>query len=146
MIVLSAHSTAPPFEQIRSQIAAQIQSGVLRPGHRLPSIRQLAKDLRVAAGTVARAYSELEAAGLIESDRKRGSIVRGPSSRQRNIDELTEVVEQVVAVARKVGMEQADLMGMIANVWTRGGGARMASTEVHAKHEQDLANKTQRGE
>ena len=67
MIIVDVSATTPPYEQIRSQIAAQIQSGELPHNHRLPSIRQLAGDLRVAPGTVARAYSELEANGLISA-------------------------------------------------------------------------------
>ncbi len=117
MIVLNMQSTISPFEQIRSQIAAQIQSGALRPGHRLPSIRQLAKDLRVAPGTVARAYSELEGAGLIETDRKRGSIVRASSSTSR-MGELSGAIERVVDLAREAGVGQADVVGMLTNAWS----------------------------
>lgn len=54
----------PPYEQIRGQLATMIASGVLRPGDQLPSIRQLAADLGLAANTVARSYRELVAAGL----------------------------------------------------------------------------------
>jgi len=65
----------PPFEQLRVQIAASIHSGTVEGGHRLPPIRQLAADLQLAPGTVARAYRELEAAGLVESRGRRGTRV-----------------------------------------------------------------------
>lgn len=70
MITVDHESATPPFEQVRGQLAYQIRSGVLEAGSRLPSIRQLAGNLRVAPGTVARAFTELERAGLIRSDRR----------------------------------------------------------------------------
>ena len=69
MITIDDADPTPAFEQIRQQLTVEIRSGNLSPGDRLPSVRQLAGDLRVAAGTVARAYSTLEAHGLIESTR-----------------------------------------------------------------------------
>ena len=68
-------SPVPPYEQIRSQVAAMIAVGALSNGHRLPTIRQLAADLDLAGGTVARAYRELEQAGLIASRGRHGTTV-----------------------------------------------------------------------
>ena len=65
MIHVDADDPTPPFEQIRAGLASEIQSGRLSGGRRLPTVRQLAGDLRVAVGTVARAYRELEEAGLV---------------------------------------------------------------------------------
>ena len=65
----------PPFEQVRRQIADLITAGVLAPGLRLPPVRQLAGDLSLAVGTVARAYQELEAAGLVVTRRGGGTTV-----------------------------------------------------------------------
>lgn len=76
MITVDPSVPASPSEQIRLQIADLIRSGDLPGGHRLPSIRQLASDLRVAAGTVARAYSDLESEGLVETNRAAGTRVR----------------------------------------------------------------------
>jgi len=79
-------SPVPPYEQIRSQIATMIAIGALLKGHRLPTIRQLAADLDLAGGTVARAYRELEQAGLITSRGRHGTTVAArptPSSRER---------------------------------------------------------------
>ncbi len=69
-------SPVPPFEQIRAGIAALVGRADLAPGVRLPTVRALAADLGVAAGTVARAYRELEAAGVVESQGRRGTTVR----------------------------------------------------------------------
>lgn len=75
MITFDPQSSVVPFEQIREQITDLIRSGDLADGQRLPSIRQLAADLRVAAGTVAKAYTTLESEGLIETSRTRGTRV-----------------------------------------------------------------------
>lgn len=76
MIVrIDATSPVPPYEQLRAQIAVMIASGRLSPGHQLPPIRQLAADVQLAPGTVARAYRELESAGLVVSSGRRGTRV-----------------------------------------------------------------------
>jgi DNA-binding transcriptional regulator YhcF (GntR family) len=75
MIEVDSTDPTPPFEQIRRQLADQIRTGALASHSRLPSVRQLAGDLAIAPGTVARAYSELEAEGLVETSRT-GTRVR----------------------------------------------------------------------
>jgi GntR family transcriptional regulator len=65
----------PPYEQVRAQIAGLITSGRLLPGDRLPTVRGLAADLGLAANTVARAFKELEAAGLVVTRRRAGTTV-----------------------------------------------------------------------
>ncbi len=65
----------PPYEQLRRQLADLIGSGVLSTGDRLPPVRQLAADLGLAAGTVARTYRELEQAGFVRSRRGGGTRV-----------------------------------------------------------------------
>ncbi|MFC2361320.1 MAG: GntR family transcriptional regulator, partial [Actinomyces dentalis] len=74
-VSLDTASPVPPFEQIRSRVAELIVSGALASGQRLPAVRQLAGDLRVAPGTVARAYKELETAGLLVTRRGAGTRV-----------------------------------------------------------------------
>lgn len=74
-------SPVPPYEQIRSQIASMVATGMLADGSRLPPIRQLADDLGLADGTVARAYRELEDAGVIATRGRHGSFVSGKGRR-----------------------------------------------------------------
>ncbi|MEZ0064516.1 GntR family transcriptional regulator [Streptacidiphilus sp. MAP12-20] len=76
---VDTRSPIPPYEQIRGQLATLIAAGRLPPGHRLPPVRQLAADLGLAAGTVARAYRELEAAGQVATRRAAGTRVLQPS-------------------------------------------------------------------
>lgn len=68
-------SGVPVFEQVRTQVVAHVAAGRLRPGDRLPTIRALAADLGLAPGTVARAYRELELAGVVATRRRTGTVV-----------------------------------------------------------------------
>jgi GntR family transcriptional regulator len=79
-ITVDLRSAIPPYEQIRSQISSLIALGALAPGTRLPTVRSLAADLGIAAGTVARAYKELEAGGLVDSRRRGGTVVTAPAA------------------------------------------------------------------
>ncbi|WP_225448418.1 GntR family transcriptional regulator [Streptacidiphilus sp. P02-A3a] len=74
----------PPFEQIRAQVAEQARTGAAPVGMRLPTVRRLAEDLGLAVNTVAKAYRELEAAGVVETRGRHGTVVAasGDSSRQ----------------------------------------------------------------
>ena len=74
-IVIDLQTGTPPYEQVQTQISSLIAVGQLPAGTRLPTIRSLAADLGVAAGTVARAYKELEAAGLVTTNRRQGTVV-----------------------------------------------------------------------
>ena len=79
-ITVDLRSAIPPYEQIRSQISSLIALGALDPGTRLPTVRSLAADLGIATGTVARAYKELEAGGLVDSRRRGGTVVTAPAA------------------------------------------------------------------
>jgi DNA-binding transcriptional regulator YhcF (GntR family) len=74
-IEIDPASPVPPYEQIRTRIAALAADGSLPAGTRLPSVRQLAADLGLAANTVARAYRELEQAGLVRTAGRHGTVV-----------------------------------------------------------------------
>ncbi|WP_169949433.1 GntR family transcriptional regulator [Microbispora sp. H11081] len=75
MIEVDVTGPTPPYEQIRAQLAELIACGALAAGARLPPVRQLAADLGLAAGTVARAYKELEQAGYVSGRRGGGTRV-----------------------------------------------------------------------
>ena len=75
MLTIDPSLPAPLYEQLREQIIAEITSGELAPGDRLPPVRQLASDLDLAPNTVARTYKELEAAGYLETRGRNGTTV-----------------------------------------------------------------------
>lgn len=116
MITVDAGSAVPTFEQIRGQLSDQIRSGTLAGGARLPAIRQLAGDLRVAAGTVARAYTELEVAGLIESSRAHGTRVR---AEQTLDDDVRRAAVRFIRTARRSSTALDEAVGLIRAEWVR---------------------------
>lgn len=100
-------SPVPPYEQIRGQVASMIATGVLAKGHRLPTIRQLAADLGLAGGTIARAYRELEQGGLIVTRGRHGtSVAAGTASTQR--DRERAVIEAAGAFAAQAAQAGVD--------------------------------------
>lgn len=74
-IAIDLESGVPPYEQIRAQIMGHVSAENLKAGDRLPPIRALATDLGLAAGTVARAYRELELAGVVTTRRRAGTVI-----------------------------------------------------------------------
>jgi DNA-binding transcriptional regulator YhcF (GntR family) len=74
-ITIDAGSATPPYEQVRLRIAELAATGALAAGSKLPPVRTLAADLGLAANTVARAYRELEIAGLVETRGRAGTVV-----------------------------------------------------------------------
>ena len=74
-IAIDPASPVAPYEQVRLRIAALAADGALAAGTRLPPVRQLAGDLGLAVNTVARAYRELEQAGLVETRGRLGTVV-----------------------------------------------------------------------
>ena len=77
LIDLDPASTDPPYEQLRTRITQLARTGDLAAHTRLPAVRTLAADLGIAPGTVARAYRELEAAGVVETRGRLGTFVVG---------------------------------------------------------------------
>ena len=96
----------PPYEQLRRQLASLIRSGALAPGQRLPPLRQLAGDLGLAVGTVARTYRELEASGLISARRGGGTRVNDappPLAEDERQQQLAGHARDYVLKARLIG-------------------------------------------
>lgn len=93
----------PPYEQVRRQLHTLIRAGVLRGGDRLPPLRQLAGDLGLAVGTVARAYSELEEEGLLTSRRGAGTRVVAGLALPQNRAALDELAKEYLARATATG-------------------------------------------
>jgi len=94
VLTITPADPTPPYEQLRRQLVDLIEGGQLVEGERLPPLRQLAGDLGLAVGTVARTYRELEVAGLVRSRRGGGTRVTArpapllPPQRAQRLDEL----------------------------------------------------------
>jgi GntR family transcriptional regulator len=109
-----AADPAPPYEQVRRQLAALIGDGVLLPGARLPPLRQLAGDLGLAVGTVARAYRELEAAGLVVSRRGGGTRVADrPARPAADPSALRRAAAEYVDRARAAGADRGSILAAL---------------------------------
>lgn len=109
MISVDATASEPPYEQIRRQVADQVDGGELQPGDRLPTVRALAEDLGVAANTVARAYRELEHSGVIETRGRAGSFVTGDLVERR----AREAAADYLARTRALGLSGAEALALV---------------------------------
>lgn len=106
-VTIDPGDPTPPYEQLRRQLATLIASGTLQAGERLAPVRQLAADLALAPGTVARTYRELESAGLVDTRRGAGTIVRTsakPMSAQQRQRRLADLASDFVGQARLMGV------------------------------------------
>ena len=113
LIELDPGSSDPPYEQLRSQITALVLTGDLRAGDRLPSIRQLAGDLDLASGTVARAYRELEADGVVRGHGARGTRVVGPPAATTDQRALMAAATRYARAAAASGVGLDDAMAAL---------------------------------
>ncbi|MEV4896612.1 GntR family transcriptional regulator [Nonomuraea sp. NPDC055795] len=111
MIVIDATSPVPPFEQLRVQLARQIQDRTLAVGARLPTIRHLAADLGLAVNTVGRAYRELEEAGLIETRGRAGSFVSSAGEEGR--ERARRAAADYAAVIASVGLDAGEAIRIV---------------------------------
>jgi DNA-binding transcriptional regulator YhcF (GntR family) len=108
-LAVDPSSGVPPFEQVRDGLRAQVESGALAPSFRLPPVRSLAVDLDLAANTVARAYKELEALGVVETRGRAGTFVAG-SGVERS---LREAASSYVAAARSLGLTDDEALDAV---------------------------------
>ncbi|SDP20358.1 DNA-binding transcriptional regulator YhcF, GntR family [Nakamurella panacisegetis] len=110
-IAIDAASSVPPFEQVRSQIAAQIQSGQLPVGAKLPTVRALATQLGLAANTVARAFGELEHAGLVHTRGRAGTTVSGAGDTGR--ERAAAAARDFAATVRSLGLKDEEAISIV---------------------------------
>ena len=115
-IIISNSSNEPLYEQIFKQIQSKILSGELKPGKTLPSIRQLAKDLRVSVITTKRAYEELEKAGFIYLIVGKGSFVAEQNLeviREKKLQGIEEQLSAVISNSKDIGLSYEELQGLL---------------------------------
>lgn len=115
------HNTgeAPIYEQICTQIQDQILSGALQPGEPLPSIRSLAKDLRISVITTKRAYETLEAQGFLTTVAGKGSFVAEGTRdalRQSRLKEVRNCLRQAARKARACNLEKRELLNLFESL------------------------------
>lgn len=111
-LVIDPHAGTPPYEQVRDGIRDRVDSGVLAPGFRLPPVRALADSLGLAANTVARAYKELEALGLVETRGRAGTFVAGVGVERA----ARSAASSYVTTARSLGLTDVEIVESVRRV------------------------------
>lgn len=104
-------SPVPPFEQVRVRIAELAASGALAAGHRLPPVRTLAGELGLAVNTVARAYRELEQAGLVETRGRAGTVVTARAT--RTSAEAVRAAQAYAHTMRRLGIPDDQAVSLV---------------------------------
>ena len=115
-IIISNASGKPIYEQITSQIKTMILNGTLKEGETLPSMRLLAKELRISVITTKRAYEDLERDGFIETVTGRGSFVAGKNLefvREEHLRIIEEKLQEAVNLARTAGISHGELIEIL---------------------------------
>lgn len=119
-ILLDYYSGIPIYEQICTQMKNQIMAGELDTDDPLPSIRNLAKDLRISVITTKRAYEELEKEGFLYKIAGKGCYVARRNEtlvRENSLRSIEEKMEQIRALAASAGLDREELLAMWDTIW-----------------------------
>jgi len=121
MFTLDPHSGIPIYRQLLEQVRRLVASGQLRAGAELPSVRDLALAHAVNPMTVSKAYSLLEAEGLLQRNRGRPMTVaarrRAVDSTERRVKQIEPQAQQLVLSARQLELARKDLDALIDRLW-----------------------------
>ncbi len=126
-IVVSNNADAPLYEQVAEQIEVAVLSGELRDGDALPSVRALARDLRISVITTTRAYAELEAAGFITTVPGKGAYVLPVDTalvREQLLRRVEDALGAAADAARLAGVDRDGLVEMLDVVLAEADGVR----------------------
>ncbi len=111
LVRIEPGSSTPPFEQVRLGIAERVRRGELVAGTKLPTVRALAAELGLAVNTVARAYRELEADGVLETRGRHGTFIAESGDPSR--DRAGRAAADYVALVRRLGLSDADAVELV---------------------------------
>jgi len=124
VFILNPHSGVPIYRQILDQARRLVASGQLAPGAELPSVRELALKHAVNPMTISKAYSLLEAEGLLERNRGRpmtvASQARGASPLTKRLQQIQPLVEQTVLAAKQLEVSETELVKSVRKNWENG--------------------------
>lgn len=119
-LIISSFSGEPIYEQIKQQIRSAVLSGELAEGQALPSLRKLAKDLRISVLTVTRAYNELATEGVVQNIQGKGTYVmnRGNELMQRQLRaQIERSLREASAQAHAADMSVAELTALLEQIF-----------------------------
>ena len=115
-IIISNSSNKPIYEQIKEQIKNKIVSNELKVGEQLPSIRNLAKDLRISVITTKNAYEELEREGYVETFPGKGVYVANKNMeliREEQLQKIDDLIEPAVSIAKISNISKSEIENML---------------------------------
>lgn len=115
-VALDATSAVPPYEQLRSRVAAQVHDGTLPAGAKLPTVRSLAGDLGLAVNTVAKAYRALEADGVIQTRGRAGTFVASTALAAPPAD-VGRLAADLSSAARRQGLTLDETRTLVERAW-----------------------------
>ena len=111
LLTLDPDSPVPPFEQVRAGLARLINDGDLAVGTKLPTVRAFAADLGIAANTVARAYRELEEAGLLETRGRAGTFVGADGD--ATLSAAKQAADRYAAETHRLGLAPQEALKIV---------------------------------
>ena len=121
MFILNPQSGIPIYRQLQEQVRRMVASGQLRPGTPLPSVRELALAHAINPMTISRAYSLLEAEGLLERHRGKPMTVaaqrRGNAATPRRLEQLEPHLDELVLAARQLQLSEAEVVKALRSKW-----------------------------
>ncbi len=113
--VIKTNSDVPIYRQLVEQVRRMAASGRVKPGDRLPSVRQLAENLAINPMTISKAYSLLEQSGLLERRRGVGMVLSHETGRSDNL--LQPAIEELIMQARQLGISKRELVKQLGAAW-----------------------------
>lgn len=119
-INIQSKSSVPIYEQIKNQIKESIIAGEMKEGESIPSIRTLARDLKISVITTKRAYEELEKEGLIYSVAGKGFYVDNPDTGylvEKKVQGLEEQLDAVLQLCKEAQLSKEEVKDMVDILW-----------------------------
>ena len=116
---LDGNSTSPLYQQIVDKIRRDVAAGKLTPGYQLPTVRELADEMKISRGTIKHAYDQLEHLGIVETTQGKGTFINAPDAqaltrkfRQKKLEEFAEYSQRLL----DEGFSKGELYNEINNL------------------------------
>lgn len=119
-IIISNSSCVPIYEQIKSQIISQIMSEELSEGDIIPSIRNLASDIKISVMTIKKAYDELESEGYIKSIQGKGTFVAPKNTelvREQANKDIEEHISKIMEISNKFNISKKEIIDLFEFIY-----------------------------
>lgn len=122
MITIDSRSSKPIYEQIIEKIKENIIKGILKPGDKLPSVRELASLITINPNTISKAYNELERMNAIEVIRGKGTFVAQnfkPTMDEERMKEIKEQMKNIIIEAHYIGVDKDTLIDLFNEIYSQ---------------------------